>query len=201
MKRCKFCFKEFQEKENIGSHTRWCKKNPELEFQKSRTSIARAAKTNETYKKVSRSIKKRWEEGAYANVVHQSFLGKTHSDESKELIRQGALNSNHRRLKKKTILYNGILLDSSWELALAQRLDELNVKWERPNPIKWVDTKNVTHNYFPDFYLPEYDLYLDPKNPIAFESQKEKISIIAIQIKNLRFLKSLQECKTYAPVV
>lgn len=112
-----------------------------------------------------------------------------------------ALASNHRRLKKGVLYYKGILLDSSWELALAKRLDFLNIEWIRPDPIKWKDDEGIIHNYFPDFYLPKYDLYLDPKNPAAYNSQKEKIDCLKKQLTNLIILVTLDECKTYGLVV
>ena len=37
------------------------------------------------------------------------------------------------------------------------------------------------------------DLYLDPKNPAAYESQKEKIACLESQMTNLVILKSIQE--------
>ena len=97
-------------------------------------------------------------------------------------------------------MYKGVLLDSSWELALAQRLDELNVKWIRPEPIQWHDENGTAHHYFPDFYLPEFDLYLDPKNPAAVKAQKEKLEILKKVLPSLIILETLNECKNFAPV-
>lgn len=34
----------------------------------------------------------------------------------------------------------------------------------RPKALKYIDACNKIHNYIPDFYLPEYNVYLDPKN-------------------------------------
>ena len=51
-----------------------------------------------------------------------------------------------------------VLLDSSWEVRIAKLLDELNIEWHRPDPIDWVDEKLVERMYFPDFYLPLYNL-------------------------------------------
>lgn len=96
-------------------------------------------------------------------------------------------------------MYNGVSLDSSWELALAIRLDEINVKWIRPKPIGWFDSGGVRHNYFPDFYLSEYDLYLDPKNPFAVKVQREKLNILMEQYDNIIIIKSLEECENYTP--
>ena len=132
-----------------------------------------------------------------------SFLGKKHSAETIEHLREKALNSTHRRLVRsireyKKIDGNIVMLDSSWEEILAIRLDELNIKWIRPtNPIKWIDKNGVTRNYFPDFYLMDFDIYLDPKNPYAYASQKDKIEIITKLMPNLRILTTLEECKQF----
>lgn len=120
-----------------------------------------------------------------------------HSDETKQRIKEKALSSSHRRLRKGIVEYKGIILDSSWELALAKRLDFLGLSWIRPEPIKWVDEDNVVHNYFPDFYLIDYDLYLDPKNPAAMAAQNKKVSILKEQVKNLVFLQTLDECNNF----
>lgn len=76
-----------------------------------------------------------------------------------------------------------VLLESSWEVRVAEKLDELKIKWIRPNHIKWKDCNNKTRYYFPDFYLLDYDLYLDPKNPYCMEKDKEKMDIISKKIK------------------
>ncbi len=115
--------------------------------------------------------------------------------------------SKHRRILKSTRNYTCkdgtvVLLDSSWEECLAKRLDELDVLWIRPKiPLKWIDHQNKDHNYFPDFYLPKFDIYLDPKNPIVYIKQQEKINYLLKNYKNIYFLKTLEECKHFnAPV-
>lgn len=92
-----------------------------------------------------------------------------------------------------------MLLDSTWELSLAKRLDQLNVNWTRPEPIQWIDKSGVSHNYFPDFYLEDYDLYLDPKNPQAIKFQTEKLNCLLTQYKNIVILHSIEECENYNP--
>lgn len=71
--------------------------------------------------------------------------------------------------RKLTWFYNKyqkkeVLLESSWEVRLAKFLDGLNIVWVRPPSIYWFDSSNKKRYYFPDFYLPDYDIYLDPKN-------------------------------------
>lgn len=67
-----------------------------------------------------------------------------------------------------------VLLESSWEVKVAEKLDQLKIKWIRPKPLKWVDN-NKTRYYFPDFYLPDYNLYLDPKNPYCMDKDIKKM--------------------------
>lgn len=82
---------------------------------------------------------------------------------------------------RKTIWYfnkwqnKEVLLESSWEKQIAEFLDNKEIHWERPDPITWVDSKLKTRLYFPDFYLPKYNLYLDPKNPYCMNRDIEKM--------------------------
>ena len=76
-----------------------------------------------------------------------------------------------------------VLLESAWELDLAEFLTNNNIEWLRPKFIKWIDLQGVTRRYFPDFYLPEFDLYLDPKNPYAMTLGNSKEKMLAISKK------------------
>lgn len=70
-------------------------------------------------------------------------------------------------------LYNGIWFDSNWEVQVAKSLDENKVKWIRPKiGFIWTDNGN---KYYPDFYLCDYDIYLDPKNDYLIKQDKVKI--------------------------
>ena len=65
----------------------------------------------------------------------------------------------------KTVTYNGIKLGSSYELVVAIDLDANNIKWTKPKPLYYTDrVSGKIKRYFPDFFLPEYNVYLDPKN-------------------------------------
>ena len=81
-----------------------------------------------------------------------------------------------RRRKKKSKLWKAIKkvnytkldgtivqMDSSWESTCAEKLDELGVEWQRTEDLKlqYIDKRAQTRNYIPDFYLPEYDMYLE----------------------------------------
>lgn len=62
--------------------------------------------------------------------------------------------------------YGGVVWDSTWEARLAQRLDSLNVDWVRPGKelsIPYVTIDGETRNYYPDFYLPRTDVFVEVK--------------------------------------
>lgn len=90
---------------------------------------------------------------------------------------------------------NVVLLESSWEKNLAEWLDYKMIEWTRPSPIKWKDSKtSKTRLYYPDFFLPKFNLYLDPKNPTAMKNDEHKMSIVSETIDviygNLDYIKS-----------
>ena len=82
---------------------------------------------------------------------------------------------------KRNFLYNGYKFDSGWEVKLAKFLDSKKIKWVQPEKgIQWFDNKtNTSRYYYADFYLPDYNLYLDPKNPIILAKQTYKINIVS----------------------
>lgn len=62
-------------------------------------------------------------------------------------------------------VYNGTRFMSDTEMLFAKKLDELNIKYKyQAGPFKYLKRRdNKYHNYYPDFYLLEYDLYLEIK--------------------------------------
>jgi hypothetical protein len=203
---CKHCGLNFESLSTSqrANHSRWCDNNPKKdEYIKSNS--GKQFQNPEVIKKRSLSIKLAHKNGKYDydSVSKKSYQTKLkngshlHTEEMKQHLREKALASNHRRLRRGIVEYRGVMLDSSWELELAKRLDELCINWIRPDPIKWLDNDDVTHNYFPDFYLPDYDLYLDPKNPHAIKVQSEKLEILLRQYNNIKIISSLEECKKF----
>jgi len=66
-----------------------------------------------------------------------------------------------------------VYLESSYEYRVALELDNNNIKWSRPKPLKYGDKK-----YYPDFYLIEQDVYLDPKNDYLITIDTDKIRTV-----------------------
>jgi len=94
----------------------------------------------------------------------------------------------------KKYYYSGVRMDCKWEVDFAKHLDSINVKWIRPEPLDWVDSKGKVRKYYADFYLPECDIYVDPKNKFVIQKQQEKIRYLLSNYNNI-IIGSLLELK------
>jgi hypothetical protein len=201
-KYCSFSFNDVTSSER-ANHSRWCNQNPKRHEYVAKNNAAQM-RTPQSIEKRIQGIKQAHLDGKYdeRNRLAKGKGGTPRSDQTKEILRQKALASPHRRLVRSIRSYTRkdgttVQLDSSWEEALAIRLDKLGIKWERPGSVKWIDSSGLIRNYFPDFYLSDYDIYLDPKNPYAIKAQQEKINCLTTQLKNLKILTSLDECNNF----
>lgn len=102
--------------------------------------------------------------------------GRPHSEETKRKLSEKARLSKHRRLRKGAKEYCGVMLDSSWEILFAQWLDSYSISWERPGPLEYDG-----RHYFPDFYLSEFNLFVDVKNDFLILTDSEKVRSAAKQ--------------------
>ena len=88
-----------------------------------------------------------------------------------------------------------VSMDSTWEVECAKRLDELGVKWKRDptTTLEYRDRQLKLRNYIPDFYLPEYDVYIEVKGYWT-DGAKWKMKDIMVRHPNkIRLLESLEE--------
>ena len=105
--------------------------------------------------------------------------GHPHTEESKKKLSVSAKKNNLGGWHTgKKVIYNDVLLGSSYEEILVKELDKNNIKWEKPDCFKWVSPiDNEEHRYYPDIYLPQYNIYLDPKNDYLIENINPKFGI------------------------
>jgi hypothetical protein len=84
------------------------------------------------------------------------------------------------------IEYRGSTLNGKWELEVAKWLDSCNILWtnkiEKEIYYQW---QNKQHRYFPDFYLPDRDLYIEVK---GYERERDRCKWAVVP--NLVVLKS-----------
>lgn len=102
-----------------------------------------------------------------------------------EKIRDFAIkNNNEKYITKHRIDFpyekNGkiINLQSSYELIVARELDKYNISWTRPEPLPYIDQQGISRKYYPDFFLNDFNLYLDPKNNYLAKKDKYKIESV-----------------------
>ena len=183
--KCKYCELSFDmlTTASRANHTRWCPKNPKLEEYKEQSKNINICITDAGRLKLKQAVLDAHKNGVYADAQQKqrenpSFKGKHHTIEARLKISQAGLSNDYRRLRRKIQIYNGISMDSTWEVEFAKRLDFIGVEWNRPKPLIWLDESNKKHHYFPDFFLPKYNVYVDPKNPYAFRVQSKKIKML-----------------------
>lgn len=202
--KCKHCQKEFSFETTArkANHSKWCNLNPKRAYYVRLLEQARGSKVN-FRNQYSKADHEGTEKPSNSRKGKTGFRGTPHTEETKAILRKKALASKHRRILRSTRKYamkdgSEVLLDSSWEEALAIRLDSLDIRWTRPESVEWIDDEGKSHNYFPDFYLVDYDVYLDPKNDQVYKISLSKIEKITKVLPNLRILRSLTECKNFS---
>lgn len=91
--------------------------------------------------------------------------------------------------------YKNIIFDSSWEVEIAMFLDEHQIKWSRSRKhiLYWVDSSGERRRYYPDFFLEEFNAYVDPKNPFKQKQDKEKLDFI--RKSHILIVGNINECK------
>lgn len=77
--------------------------------------------------------------------------------------------------------------ESSYEVSLSEILNCLDIEWSRPSFFWYTDTNGNQRRYYPDFYLPTYDLYIDPKNEYLIKTDIDKI-IRTAKENNIRII-------------
>jgi hypothetical protein len=202
--KCKFCNCVFDGTFNAGCHVKWCLKNPDKKY-----GSGSQMNTLVAIGKRSKSISIAHQNGCYVNASKKAIITRRSkypngvirmSRQYRENARIAALKSKHQRVSKRSHQFvdkrgRTFTFDSSWEDITAIRLDELDIKWDRPAPIQY-RLGEVVKNYFPDFYLIDYNLYLDPKNPYVEDQQKDKLRVVS-KLINLQILRSAEECKNF----
>lgn len=81
---------------------------------------------------------------------------------------------NSKRIYVKDSNQKIVCLESSYEVLLSEILNNLKIHWTRPKHI-FYKKDNKTYRYYPDFYLKDFNIYLDPKNDYLIENCWDKI--------------------------
>lgn len=168
---CPHCNKEYNNKSGYSNHVRRCPKNSnrvhEGLTEAGRERIKQATKQNNLTK---------WKDPAF-RLKH------------KEAMRQAVENNpesytSSNRGRTKQIIFDGIKFQGRWELEFYQYCKASNIQIERSN--EWFEYEwHGTRKYFPDFYLPGNDLYVEVK---GYETERDQAKWSAFP-KKLRIIK------------
>lgn len=195
--KCEFCNRIFNRISDKHQHERWCINNPNREIRKGNSSSLKWIESMKHRKNSNQFIKNKelgtpLLKGNNPNKNGNGF--KHHSEESKNKIREARKRilrekPSNNNLRRKSYEFNGDILDSRYEVIVAKELFKNEIKYEvKPHYLEYI-LNEENHLYFPDFYLHEYDVYLDPKNDYLIKegqsrlgiSDKEKIEIVSKQ--------------------
>ena len=88
-----------------------------------------------------------------------------------------------------------IIMDSTWEAALAVLLDRLEIKWDRGDHLvlDYQTPRGRKRKYIPDFYLPDHDIYVEVK---GYWTDAAKLKVADVEQRHgikLLILESLRE--------
>tara|TARA_B100000212_G_C27369129_1_gene531735 strand:- start:770 stop:1186 length:417 start_codon:yes stop_codon:yes gene_type:complete len=88
-----------------------------------------------------------------------------------------------------------VVMDSTWEVACAERLDELGVEWSRDPKMKlqYRTQKLKLRNYIPDFYLPDHDIYLEVKGYWTDSARWKMRDVCSRYPGKIKIIESLDE--------
>ncbi len=199
------------EEKKFFYHRKWCKQNPDRAKYIQHENIKAMQKAKILSGKTNSFTKARIEGRVYVQSAEsiaksaRAALGRKHSDETKKFLSEAMkqrIRENGPPPTKRTVYHtlpNGetVRFDSGWEIALAAKLDKLGVRWEREHSLEWTDVNGGKHTFFPDFFLPEYDVYLEPKSRHVILKTQEKVDYIKKHYPNVYILDSFVKCRDF----
>lgn len=172
---CPICNKEYSKK-GIFTHI-WRKHTKEgLEFDPNKSyekgtkvvwNKGLTKETDERVKKCSETYSKNAKLGLHKKPVAKNIESwkKNISIGINKAIQNSpdSYNGHFNRGFVKEYIYNNIKLLGTWELKFAIWCDKNNIKWIKNKDYFEYFYLNKSHKYFPDFYLPEFNEYVEIK--------------------------------------
>ena len=177
---CNFCNKICKNNNSLRNHERLCKDNPNRQILvsnfikynvkrrelniKGSNQYTKAAElglpkpiiSTETRLKLSQANKRRPPMSLEDRARKSEIMRRVVKDNPE------SYSKNNVSGRVKGVDYKGVRLKGSWELLVAQWLDRHSINWQyetRGFEYQWQGTRM----YYPDFYLPEFDIYLEVK--------------------------------------
>lgn len=205
---CKYCNKECKNNNSLRNHTRLCKLNPDYLppppktaawYEAIKTKTIRGTYHNGATK--AKSQGREWVVSEDTKTKHRETIRNNPisfwTDERRAahsiVMRAAVLNNPDSYCKDnvvgrvKNIDHNGIKVKGSWEKLIAEKLDSADIKWTNEIAPFNYHYEDKWHLYFPDFYLPEHDLYIEVK---GYERERDRAKWSVVN--NLQVLRNVE---------
>lgn len=185
---CQHCSKECPNPNSHRNHERTCPNNPSRIYKNGMTGKTAWNKgltsaDCEITRKRGEAVKQRFASGEL-KPSGCCAEGWQDTDEAKIAYPEGSRGGfregagRGKKTKFKNIVGEEFLLRSSFELKLAELLNQLNINWTQPKSFTY-KLGNKTHRYYPDFFLPDYDLIIETKNDYLYSLQIDKMNAVS----------------------
>lgn len=179
---CSFCNKSFKTRNAKNSHLGFCDFNPKKTVhpgfkRKGKDHPMFGKKGNNQFTKnpnlkMSEETKNKISEKNKNQNWSKERL-KNHSKIMKETVAKNPESYCHGNKNGRTKIYelNGFKLRGTWELEVAKYLTNNKIKWtnkiQKPFSYIWNNSERM---YFPDFYLKDYNVYIEVK---GFKTERD----------------------------
>lgn len=207
---CPHCGKEYCKKGIYGhiwrKHTEKGQKfNSNIKYVKGSRTAWNKGLTKETDERIRKGIETLYRHIADGTVKYKGrpFTEeekKKHSETMKKAVleHKKSYSSNNVCGRVKIQEYSGIKFHGKWEVEVARWLDRNNVKYVRDGikPFEYL-WNNSTHLYFPDFYLPDYNIYIEVK---GYETERDRCKWKSVKNLIIFKQKEIEQIKNNAPV-
>jgi hypothetical protein len=165
---CKFCNREAKTTNSNIQHKLYCKSNPNKKIKTASMGMSGKKGANQyTYgAKMDDETRNKIRESTIRLNVERWGNPQNRIKHSEAMKRAVANNpeayTSSNRGRTKQIIYKGIKFQGSWELTFFKWCEDKNITCER-NTEGFAYEWNGIRTYFPDFYLPSYDSYVEVK--------------------------------------
>lgn len=178
---CDYCLKNISNN-NIQKHLKACsrpKKIKDRRYKNGRVAWNKGLtkddiRVRQNTDRMAATVREQVKNGTYVKrVPNETFLQKL--SEQQSLSNRGGKSKWYEVATQK--------VQGTYELLFAQQLEKENIVWEKiktNNHLFKYTFDNKTKSYAPDFYLPEFDMYIEIKG-FWWGKDKEKMSAVLTQ--------------------
>lgn len=180
---CRYCQKECKNKNSFAQHERSCPNNLNRNYKngmlgkKGSNQFLKAKRLGLPLPEVSILTKEKLSRAAKVS----SKIYWANPENRQRQSEQAKKNGLGGVRQSKWIRYNGRTLGSSYELIVAKSLDENSIRWENRHKFSYIDPLGKKRTYTPDFYLIDYQIYLDPKNSFLINNVNPSLGFTDIK--------------------